>query len=251
MAGHSKWANIKHRKAGADKKRGLMFSKCAKELMVSSRLGGMDPASNNRLRIAIAKARAVNMPRDTIERSIKKGAGELGSQNYEEFLYEVYAAGGIGMLVEGLTDKLSRTTPEIKSILNKANAALAESNAVKRLFHYQGYIAIDKGALDEENLMELVLDAGADDLRTDSEQYEIYTPIETYAQVSEALSDREIEFIESGLRFMPMEGTDVTVVDADQARKILALIDKLEEHEDVQSVYTNMTIPDDILANLE
>lgn len=251
MAGHSKWANIKHRKAGVDKKRGLMFSKLSKELMVSARLGGTDEATNNRLRIAITKARSANMPRDTIERAIKKGAGETGSLDYEEFLYEAYAPGGIGVIIEGLSDKMARTTPEIKSILTKSKASLAESNAVKRLFNYNGYVSIQKQAISEEELMELVIDAGADDIKEDDDQFEIFTSLEDFVNVSEVISAKDLQVIESGLKYFPIEGTEIPVKNAQKAQKILNFIDKLEEHDDVQAVYTNMDISDQILLEMQ
>ena len=251
MAGHSKWANIKHRKEGADKKRGKIFTKVSKELMVSARLSGADPASNSRLRIAISKARAANMPKDSIERAIKKGTGELGADTYEEVLYEVYAPGGVGILVDALTDKKSRTTPEIKNIINKNNATLAEANAVSRLFQLRGFISVPATAISEDKIMELALEAGADDVKSDGEAHEIISATEDYAAISEALAEQEIGTNESGLRFLPLEGTEITVADADQARKIMKLIDLLDDHDDVQNVYTNLDVPDAILAELD
>lgn len=251
MAGHSKWANIKHRKEGADKKRGKIFTKVSKELMVSARLGGADASSNSRLRIAISKARAANMPKDSIERAIKKGTGELGADTYEEVMYEVYAPGGVGILVDALTDKKTRTTPEIKNIINKNNAILAEANAVSRLFQLRGYINIPADAISEDEIMELALEAGAEDIKSDAESHEVITGYEDYAAVSEAFTEKEIETNESGVRFLPIEGTEVSVADADQARKIMKLIDQLDDHEDVQNVFTNLDVPDAILAELE
>jgi YebC/PmpR family DNA-binding regulatory protein len=251
MAGHSKWANIKHRKEGADKKRGQIFTKASKELMVSARLGGADPASNSRLRIAISKARAANMPRDSIERAIKKGTGELGADTYEEVVYEVYAPGGVGIIVDALTDKKARTTPEIKNIINKNNATLAEPNAVSRLFDLRGYINVPADGIVENDLMELALEAGALDFKNDGGAYEIISAPEDYAAVSEALADREIQTSESGVRFLPTPGTEVPVADVDQARKIMKLIDQLDDHDDVQNVYTNLDLPDDVLAALD
>ncbi len=251
MAGHSKWANIKHRKGAADKKRGIIFTKISKELMVSARLGGSDPASNNRLRIAVSKARAVNMPRDTIERAIKKGAGELEGQTFEEVLFEIYAPGGVGVLVEALTDKKTRTIPEIKSILNKYNWNLAEANAVSRLFKLTGYINLEASVMNEDEMMELVIEAGADDFRSEDGSYEIYTSIENYSSVSDVLSNKGIESVESGIRFMPLDGTEVEVTDLEQAQKILKVLEILEDNDDVQAVYHNMNVSDTIMAELE
>lgn len=251
MAGHSKWANIKHRKQGADKKRGQIFTKVSKEIMVAARLGGADPASNSRLRIAISKGRAANMPKDSIERAIKKGSGELGADTYEEVMYEVYAPGGVGIIVDALTDKKTRTTPEVKNIINKNNATLAEANAVSRLFQMRGYIHIDASAISEDDLMELALEAGADDVKSDADAHEIITAPEDYASVAEALSAKEIPTNQSGVRYLPLDGTEANVSDAEQARKIMKLIDQLEDHDDVQNVYTNLDVPDDVAAQLD
>lgn len=250
MAGHSKWANIKHRKEGADRRRGRMFTKLAKELMVSARLGGSDPNSNSRLRIAISKARSANMPKDNIERAVKKGAGELEGETFEEVVYEVYAPGGVGIVVEALTDKKTRTTPEIKNIIKKNDANLAEQGAVTRLFHISGYISIPGDVISEDDLMEVAVEAGADDIRNDGESFEIITAPEDYSTVSDALSDKEIPTNESGIRYLPIEGTEIPVSDAGQAQKILKLIDLLDEHEDVQAVYTNLDLSDDVMAAL-
>lgn len=250
MAGHSKWANIRHKKEGADKRRGMMFTKLSKELMVSARLGGSDPNMNPRLRIAISKAKAANMPNDNIDRAIKKGAGELEGQTFEEVVYEIYAAGGVGIIVEALTDKKARTTPEIKSMLNKYNASLAEANAVSRLFETRGQILIDRDKVEEEKLMEIAIEAGAEDLKSDPDQYDIVCTREEYASVSEAVSNAGIETSDSGIRYLPLEGTEIPV-DADQARSTLKLLDALEEHDDVQEVYHNMALSDELMAELE
>ncbi len=246
MAGHSKWANIKHRKGAADKKRGMAFTKISRELMVSARLGGSDPGMNSKLRIAISKARAVNMPNDTIERAIKKGAGELEGQVFEEVMYEIYGPGGIGVIVEALTDKKSRTTPEIKSLLNKYNWSLAEANAVSRLFERKGYIAVETGLISEDDLMMLVADAGADDLRTGDEYYEIICNPEDYSAVSEAIEAKELKTTESDIRFIPMDGTEIVVDDLETAQKVMKVLDLLEENDDVQAVYNNMDLSDEV-----
>ncbi|MEQ9363143.1 MAG: YebC/PmpR family DNA-binding transcriptional regulator, partial [Leptospirales bacterium] len=198
-----------------------------------------------------SKARAANMPKDSIERAIKKGTGELGADTYEEVMYEVYAPGGVGILVDALTDKKTRTTPEIKNIINKNNATLAEANAVSRLFQLRGYINIPADVISEDEVMELALEAGAEDIKTDPEAHEIYTTYEDYAQVAEALAEKEIANNESGVRFMPLPGTEITVGDLDQAQKIMKLIDQLDDHDDVQNVYTNLDVPDEILEQLE
>ena len=239
MSGHSRWANIKHRKEGADKKRGVAFAKISKELIVAARLGGSDPASNARLRISISKARAANMPRDNIERAVKKGAGELEGTTYEEILYEVYAPGGVGILVEGLTDKKSRTTPEIKSILTKYGGNLAMEGAVSRNFTRCGVIVIESQGKSEDEWMEFALDAGADNFVVQEGYFEIRVPVDRYAALQEKLSQKEASVVESGIKFVPLPGTEVEVKDADQATKIQKFLDALEDHDDIQAVSTN------------
>ncbi|HNJ04166.1 MAG TPA: YebC/PmpR family DNA-binding transcriptional regulator [Leptospiraceae bacterium] len=239
MSGHSRWANIKHRKEGADKKRGVAFAKISKELIVAARLGGSDPASNARLRISISKARAANMPRDNIERAVKKGAGELEGTTYEEILYEIYAPGGVGILVEGLTDKKSRTTPEIKSILTKYGGNLAMEGAVSRNFTRCGVIVIESQGKSEDEWMEFALDAGADDFVVQEGFFEIRVPVDRYAALQEKLSQKEASVVESGIKFVPLPGTEVEVKDADQAAKIQKFLDALEDHDDIQAVSTN------------
>lgn len=239
MSGHSRWAKIKHRKEGADKKRGVAFAKISKELIVAARLGGSDPASNARLRISISKARAANMPRDNIERAVKKGAGELEGTTYEEILYEVYAPGGVGILVEGLTDKKSRTTPEIKSILTKYGGNLAMEGAVSRNFTRCGVIVIESQGKSEDEWMEFALDAGADNFVVQEGYFEIRVPVDRYAALQEKLSQKEASVVESGIKFVPLPGTEVEVKDADQATKIQKFLDALEDHDDIQAVSTN------------
>ena len=255
MAGHSKWANIKHKKEGADKRRGIMFTKLSRELMVSARLGGSDPEMNARLRIAVSKARAANMPNDNIERAIKKGAGELEGQTFEEVVYEIYAPGGVGIIVEALTDKKSRTTPEIKSMVNRYNANLAEANAVSRLFESRGQIIVprnqeDGSKLEEDQVMEVAIEAGAEDMKNDEESFEILCTPDNYAQVAEAISGAGWQTSESGIRYLPMEGTEIQV-DAARAQSIFNFLEQLEEHDDVQAVYHNMHLSDELYAEME
>ena len=218
--------------------------------MVSARLGGSDPASNNRLRIAITKARAANMPRDTIERAIKKGAGELEGQTFEDLLYEIYAPGGIGILCLALTDKKTRTTPEIKSMVTKYHGSLAEANAVSRLFSRCGQIIVEKSSIGEDELMEIVLEAGADDMTTGDNVYEIITAPENYAAVSEKLAEKKIESLDSGIRYIPLEGTEKMISDEETAFKIQKFLDSLEEHDEVQEVYHNMVLSDDLQTKM-
>jgi len=239
MSGHSRWANIKHRKEGADKKRGAAFTKLSKELMVSARLGGSDPAHNARLRIAVSKARAANMPRDNIERAIKKGAGELEGQVYEEVLYVIYAPGGVGILVEALTDKKSRTTPEIKSMITRYGANLAAEGAVSRNFDRKGVIVLDREGKSEDQWMEFALEAGADDFIAEKEYFELRCAPDHYASLQEKLSQKGTESMESGIKFVPLRGTEVNIEDPVQAEKVQKFMDALEDHDDVQAVSSN------------
>jgi YebC/PmpR family DNA-binding regulatory protein len=239
MAGHSKWANIKHKKESADKKRGQLFAKLSREIMIATKLGGPDPNANPRLRIAISKARASNMPSDNIEKAIKKGSGELESQNYEEVIYEAFGPGGVGILIEVITDKKTRTTPEIKSILNKAGANMSTPNSVIKFFERKGHILIKKDAVSEEKLLEIALDSGAEDVKTEDDYYEIITDPKDFSLVNETIHSQNIPIEESGIKFLPLEGTEI-IVDVDKAQKNLKLIETLENHDDVQAVYHNM-----------
>ncbi|MBL8021808.1 MAG: YebC/PmpR family DNA-binding transcriptional regulator [Leptospirales bacterium] len=240
MSGHSRWANIKHRKEGADKKRGAAFTKISKELMVAARLGGSDPASNARLRIAVSKARAANMPRDNIERAVKKGAGELEGITYEEVLYEIFAPGGVGILVEALTDKKSRTTPEIKSMLNKYGANLAAEGAVSRNFERKGVIILERNGQKEDEWMEFALEAGADDFIPQDEYFELRSRPEDYALLQEKLAEKGAQALESGIKFVPLAGTEMKMGEGEQLDKIQKFLDALEDHDDVQLVSSNL-----------
>ncbi|MCE9600549.1 MAG: YebC/PmpR family DNA-binding transcriptional regulator [Spirochaetia bacterium] len=240
MSGHSRWANIKHRKEGADKKRGAAFTKVSKELMVAARLGGSDPAANARLRIAVSKAKAANMPRENIERVIKKGAGELEGIVYEEVLYEIFAPGGVGILVEALTDKKSRTTPEIKSMLNKYGANLAAEGAVSRNFERRGVIILERNGQKEDEWMEFALDAGADDFIAQDEYFELRSKPEDYAHLQEKLQEKGAQALESGIKFIPLAGTEMKMDEGESLDKIQKFLDALEDHDDVQLVSSNL-----------
>lgn len=239
MAGHSKWANIKHRKESADKKKGRIFAKLSREIMVSARLGGPDPNANPRLRIAISKARASNMPAENIEKAIKKGIGELDNSNYEEVLYEAFAPGGVGILIEVMTDKKTRTTPEIKNILSKANASMSTPNSVSKFFERKGIIIINRNQIEENKLYEIAIENGAEDLKIEDDVYIIITDPKDFSNVSEAIQNQKISIEESGIKFIPIEGTEIQV-DTEKAQKIFKLIETLENHDDVQAVYHNL-----------
>jgi len=248
MAGHSKWANIKHKKGKADAARGKVFSKIAKEIMVAARSGG-NPDDNITLRALIQKAKAVNMPNDNIDRAIKKGTGELEGGQLEEGSYEGYAAGGIAVVVKVLTDNKNRSAAEVRHAFSKAGTELAPPGSVSRMFQRKGQIFIAKDQTDEETLMELVLEAGAEDLKTDGDQFEIITDPNDYDAVSDAITKAGIDMAESEVTMIPDLVTEVT--DLSQAQSIMKFVDALEVLDDVQDVYTNFDISDEIAAQLE
>ncbi len=249
MAGHSHWAGIKHKKAANDAKRGKVWSKVARIIIMAAKAGGGDPGQNLTLRYAIDKAKSANMPKDTIEKAIKKGTGELGAVNYEEVLYEGYAPGGVAIMVEGLTDNRNRTAPEIKKIFEKRGGSLGASGCVNWMFKKKGLITVKTDAADEDTLMDIALSAGADDLENTGGIFEITCDPDAYNELKTALEEKEIPLETAELSMVP-ENT-VAVNDAETARKILALMEGFEDHDDVQEVYANFDIPDDILAQVE
>ena len=249
MAGHSKWANIKHKKGKADAARGKVFSKIAKEIMVAASAGGGNVDDNISLRALVQKAKSVSMPKDNIERAIKKGTGELEGGKLEEGSYEGYAAGGIAVVVKVLTDNKNRSASEVRQVFKKAGANMAEQGAVSRMFQRKGQIFIDKTLTDEDTLMDLALEAGAEDLKTDGEQFEVITEPVDFDAVSEAITAAGIEMAESAITMIPDVVTEVA--DIDKAHSIMRFIDALEELDDVQDVYSNFDISDDIAAQLE
>ncbi|MBS4031545.1 MAG: YebC/PmpR family DNA-binding transcriptional regulator [Clostridiales bacterium] len=249
MAGHSKWANIKHRKARVDAAKGKIFTKISKELMAAARQGGSDPDSNFRLRLALQKARAVNMPNDNIARAIQKGTGDLEGVNFEEIIYEGYGPAGTAIMLDILTDNRNRTVGEIRHIFSRRNGSLGESNCVAWMFKRRGYLAVDREGYDEDELMMMVLDAGAEDFAAGDGVYEIYTAPEEFETVKEKLESQGVTFSEAEISLIP-ENT-VEVDNLENARKALGLIEALEDHDDVQSVYSNLDVPADILEKLE
>ncbi len=248
MAGHSKWANIKHKKGKADAARGKVFSKIAKEIMVAARSGG-NPADNITLRALIQKAKAANMPNDNIDRAIKKGTGELEGGQLEEGSYECYAAGGIAVVVKVLTDNKNRSASEVRHAMSKAGTELAQPGSVSRMFQRKGQIFIDKDKAGEEQLMEVALEAGAEDLKTDGDQFEIITDPNDYDTVCDELTNAGIDIAESDVTMIPDMVTEVT--DLAQAKSIMKFVEALEELDDVQDVYTNFDISDEIATQLE
>ena len=247
MSGHSKWSTIKHKKGAADARRGKIFSKLAKELTVSARVSGGDPGANITLRTILAKCKACNMPADNIDRAIKKGTGALQGNAIEEILFESYAPGGVGMIIQCLSDNRNRSVAEVRHLLQRHNATLAGSNQVMRNFARRGQILVDAEGVVEDQLMELALEAGADDVTNEGEQFEILTPPNSYNEVSEKLTAAGYKVSEdSGVNFVPMAWAPVT--EKNQAASLMKLIEAIEELEDVQNVYMNGDIADEALA---
>jgi YebC/PmpR family DNA-binding regulatory protein len=246
MSGHSKWATIKRKKAATDAARGKMFSKYIKEITIAARQGG-DPETNPRLRTAIAAAKSVNMPASNIERALKRGTGEIEGAAYEEHQYEGYAPGGVALLVEVATDNRNRTAGDIRHIFTKHGGNLGEAGSVAYLFKPRGVIVVDKAAIAEDALLDLVLDAGADDVNTEGEAYEVLTPPGQLEAVKAALAGHKI----------PVQSAELTKlaslqvpVDEKATEAVLRLVDALEDHDDVQKVYANFSAPDEVLARL-
>lgn len=242
MSGHSKWATIKHKKGAADAKRGQMFTKLIKEISIAARMGGGDADSNPRLRTAILKAKAANMPKDNVERAIKKGTGELEGVNYEELTYEAYAPGGVAVLIEVLTDNKNRAAADVRNILNKAGGSLATAGAVSRLFKRKGIITFDGEKYTEDQIMEAALEGGAEDVTASDGIIEVTTAPEDFETVLNALNAKNFESMSAEISMVP----DAEVsLDKDATAKVMKMIDRLEENDDVQNVYHNLEIPDD------
>jgi YebC/PmpR family DNA-binding regulatory protein len=247
MSGHSKWSTIKHKKAAQDAKRGAMFTKVIKELTVAARMGGGDVDMNPRLRTAVLKAKAVNMPQDTMQRAIMKGTGELPGVNYEEITYEGYGPGGVAIIVTVLTDNRNRTVAEIRKIFSKNGGNLGESGCVAWMFQKKGLIVVDKDKVDEDELFTIALEAGAEDVRPADAMYEVITSIEDFEAVKQGIATKGIEPSSSEVSLLPQ--TTVRL-EGSQARQLLKLMDELEEHDDVQNVYANFDIPDEVMAEV-
>ncbi|GHV62891.1 putative transcriptional regulatory protein [Spirochaetia bacterium] len=241
MSGHSKWATIKHAKGAADAKRGQMFTKLIKEISIAARMGGGDPNGNPRLRTAILKARGANMPKDNIDRAIKKGTGELEGVNYEELTYEAFLGGGVGLLIEVLTDNKNRAAADVRNMLTRGGGELAKAGSVSRLFKRQGIVTIDGEKYTEDQIMEIALEGGADDVALSDGIIEVTTKPEDFETVMEALNAKGIETLDAEVSMVP----DVEVsLDNDATGKAVKLIERLEENEDVQNVYSNVAIPE-------
>jgi YebC/PmpR family DNA-binding regulatory protein len=241
MSGHSKWSTIRHKKAATDAKRGKLFTRLIREMTVAAKDGGGDPDGNPRLRSAVAAAKAANMPSDNIKRAIQRGTGELPGVTYEEVAYEGYGSGGVAILVETLTDNRMRTTPEIRHLFSKHGGNLAEPNSVAWMFDRKGQLLVPGSAAGEEQLMELVIEAGAEDLRLEDDQFVVETPPEALHTVQHALEAREITPEQTTLVMIPQ---NTVLLEGKKADQCLRLLDALEEHDDVQNVYANLEITD-------
>ncbi len=247
MSGHSKWASIKHKKGALDAKRGKIFTKLIKEISVAARLGGGDPDGNPRLRTAILAAKADNMPKDNIDRAIKKGTGELEGVNYEEVIYEGYGTAGVAVILSVLTDNKNRTVAEIRSIFGKNGGNLGEAGCVGWMFHKKGQILVDLKTVDEDKLMTIVLDAGAEDMQTGEGEFEVITTPENFEKVKKAIDDNKIPTTFAEVTMVPQSYIKLT---GQKAQQMLHLMEVLEDHDDVQKVYANFDIPEEELAKV-
>ncbi|UCD66299.1 MAG: YebC/PmpR family DNA-binding transcriptional regulator [Deltaproteobacteria bacterium] len=248
MSGHSKWSTIKRKKGAADAKRGKIFSRLIKEITVAARMGGGDPEGNPRLRSAIATAKSENMPKDNIERAIKKGTGELEGAVYEEISYEGYGPGGVAVLVDCMTDNKNRTVADIRHAFSKSGGNLGESGCVSWMFDKKGSILVDKETIDEEELMDKALEAGAEDVVEEDNVYQVVTSPDDFEAVREALEADGVKFIEASVSMIPQNVVEVT--EEKPAKQILKLLESLEDHDDVQSVSANFDIPDELMEEL-
>lgn len=248
MAGHSQWANIKHRKAMVDSKRSKLWSKLSKAIIVAAKLGGGDPANNIRLRTAILDAKAVSLPKDNIDRAIKKGTGEIEGGDVEEVLYEGYGPGGVAILCDIMTDNRNRTAPEVRKLFENHGGNLGSTNCVAYLFERKGLISISKTAVDLEKLMELALENGADDVTESESGFEVTCQTDVYTELVDALESAQIALESKQVTRVP----NLTVeVDSDTAVSVMKLLDKLEDHDDVQSVATNVNFTAEQLQSLQ
>ena len=242
MSGHSKWATIKRKKAATDSARGKIFTKIIKEITISARDGGGDPDANPRLRLAIQTAKGSNMPQDNITRAIKKGTGELEGVKYEEITYEGYAPGGIAMVIESVTDNKNRTVAELRHLISKHNGNLGESGSVAWMFDRKGVITVEKAGVSEDDLMELILDAGADDLKTEGDYYEVVCSLESFEKTRKAIEDKGYKIDSASLQYI---AKDLLPIDAKKVDEVIRCIEAIEDNDDVQNVFTNADFPDE------
>ena len=247
MSGHSHWATIRRKKSAVDAKRGKLFSKLGRNIMVAARSGGGDMDTNLALRYAVDKAKAANMPNDNIDKAVKKGTGELESVQLEEIMYEGYGPGGVAILCEVLTDNRNRTAGEVRKIFELSGGSLAGAKSVAWKFEKKGLFAIDREAIEEEALMELVLEAGADDLNTGTKSYEVTCPVGSFQDVSKALAEKNIP---AEVSEISMIAQNTISLDAKTAPKVLNLLDKLEDQDDTQNVYSDMDISEELMSQM-
>jgi YebC/PmpR family DNA-binding regulatory protein len=248
MSGHSKWSTIKRKKGAQDAKRGKIFSKLTKEITVAARLGGPDPEGNPRLRAAIAAAKMENMPKDNIQRAIRKGTGEGGGAALEEVIYEGYGPEGVALMVESLTDNKNRTVSDVRHLFTKHGGSLGEPGCVAWMFDKKGVIVFDRGTVKEDELLEAALECGAEDLQSSESQFEVLTDPASFVEIKEALEARGFQPILAELQLRPK--TTVPLMEESRAQKVLKLVESLEDHDDVSNVFANFDIPDHILEAL-
>jgi YebC/PmpR family DNA-binding regulatory protein len=247
MSGHSKWSTIKHKKSREDAKRGKLFSKLSRYIAVAARQGGSDPDTNHTLAAAIQKAKDYNMPADNIERAIKRGSGEMSGVTYEQITYEGYGPDGVALLVEIMTDNRNRAASEIRQIFSKHNGKLGSSGSVAWMFDRKGLILLSKSEISEDELIDLAIEAGAEDVKTEGDHYEIITEPTDLAKVRSVLEKKGLTLSSAELTMIPKSST---VLDKNQAKKLLKLVDALEENDDVQEVYSNFDIPDSVMEEI-
>jgi YebC/PmpR family DNA-binding regulatory protein len=246
MSGHSHWAGIKYKKAAADAKRGKVWSKVARMIIVAAKNGGGDPAANLSLRYAIDKAKAANMPKDTIEKAIKKGTGEVEGVNFEEVLYEGYGPSGVAIMVEALTDNRNRTTPEIKRLFERHGGSLGTSGCVNWMFSKKGLITVNISSADEEQLLDIALNAGADDMEAMGDVFGITCEPSAYEELKKTLQEKEIATEVAEISMVPQN--TIPINDEQAAKKIISLMEAFEDHDDVQNAYSNFDISDEVMA---
>lgn len=247
MSGHSKWASIKHKKGAADAKRGKVFSRLNKEITVAARLGGGDPGGNPRLRSAIQAAKAENMPKDNMERAIKKGTGELEGASYEECNYEAYGPGGVAIMIDCLTDNKNRTVAEVKHLFERHGGNLGEPGCVSWIFEKKGLIVFERESVEEERLLELALESGAEDIKEEETQFEILTDPSDFESVKKAFDGEGLLYTVAEVSMIPQNTVSLEGRDAE---RMLNLIETLEEHDDINHVYANFDIPDEVMEAL-
>jgi len=245
MSGHSKWATIKRKKAVTDAKRGKVFTQIIKEITIAARMGGGDPKGNPRLRLAVEKAKAANMPADNIKRAIQKGTGELPGTVYEDVIYEGYGPGGAALIIESVTDNKNRTVSDIRHILERNNGKLGATNSVAWMFHRKGIIHVSRANYNEDELLGIILEAGADDLETYEDMYEITTTTDHFETVKNTLEAKGIKVEDAEIQMVP---ENTVKVESKDAEKVLKLVEALEEHDDVQNVYSNFDIDEKVMA---